>query len=1500
MPQDSTRATTPDRPSLDSDGHHQQHQLDHAEHPDHVGPTQTSSSSSASSSQHNLHSDDKEREHKFDDDDDDDKERRDSKDFPLAADNIPLPTTSSDPRWRHVGVAFHALGVKGFGGQARMVEDLPVSLVRMWDAISWVRKLANIHSGPTSWIIKDVYGLCDAGEMMLVLGRPGSGCSTLLKALSNDTAAFAKPLAGDLRFSNIGPDEAAKRYAGQIVFNGEEDIHLPELSVRDTLGMANMLKAPANLADTSNSSRREYANDQVRKLLDAFGMPHTAGTFVGNEVVRGVSGGERKRVSLTEVLSTNPAIACWDNSTRGLDSAVAYHYIRILRQLSRITGMANVVSIYQASQAMYDCFDRVVVLYDGQLAFSGRAADAEHFFTQWFVKDPRTTTPDFLTGCTSATERRIRPDLVGPAPLTATEMAEAFRKSVYFQKVVDEVDDYRRRNEKSEVPRLLDGSVRAAKHRLTSVASPYVSNIFEQTAACIRRQVQLTINSSSVIITQAGSIVLNAVLTGAVLYKPPASAAGSFRVAGGLFFILLYLTIMGFSEVPNAFATRSVLVKHRKAGFYTPVAQLLGQVSVDLPLYAIYSIVFCSVYYFMLGLSAAASQFFTTFFIVASFYLAIAMMFRMIAAWSPNMTTAIRYSALALSFTLTVSGFGLPAPSMLGWARWMQRTSVTSWALEALLGNEFKTRVLTCSQSDLVPSGPGYTDPQYQTCSIIGAEVGSSSVPGRVYLERQYGFDVGHIWRNVGIIWAFYFIFFFMTILGSNLTIREGGGSAATKIYKRGSPALKRVQVQASDKATDVESAAADLPAQASGKDIAKAQPRAASVDGSRGVGDEKQRDAAKRAAVAKIASAGQPFTFQNVSYSVQVVGKDRKLLDNVSGYVQPGKLSALMGASGAGKTTLLDTISQRKTSGTVEGTFLLDGRPLLNSFGRRTGFVMQGDIHEPYSTVRECLQFSALLRQPAHVPRSEKLAYAEEVLRLLELEELADAIIGAPGIGGLGIEHRKRVTIAVELAAKPDSILFLDEPTSGLDSQGAFEIVRLLRKISSEGISVLATIHQPSSNLFSMFDEIILLAPGGKTVYAGETGEGAQAVLDYFAKQGVYPPSGANPAEFFIETVAPVGGSKIDYAERWKVSPEAARLQDRIAELNSSSQAAGGEADSEQRGGGGEADSRFASTWTTQFVELSRRYFRAQIRDGSYLTSRLVNNVFFGLFTSFFFYRLPHTAAAPQALSLCLLILVQTIAPMTLDIATTYFKNMDLYLARERNGIYSWTAALFAHWVEIPFSVFGAVVLYFCSTWTYNVPVGDTAGLLFLVWIGIGVFGPVSGVLLGAASSDPFAASFVLSLCWNLINTLSGVIAPLGSMPQPFRAVTWITPLRYLYASMVSSVISPITITCLPSQLVHFAKPPAEASCQSYADAFLNLAPGYLVDQPQPEGQGLGAATCAYCPYSTGKTYVDSIGYSYHTRWRDWAIFLVFILVNIALATGLTWWMRIRPLSKK
>src|SRR5882762_1469551 len=164
---------------------------------------------------------------------------------------------------------------------------------------------------------------------------------------------------------------------------------------------------------------------------------------------------------------------------------------------------------------------------------------------------------------------------------------------------------------------------------------------------------------------------------------------------------------------------------------------------------------------------------------------------------------------------------------------------------------------------------------------------------------------------------------------------------------------------------------------------------------------------------------------------------------------------------------------------GVISGDVLVDGRPLDSDFARGTAYAEQMDVHEGTATVREAMRFSAYLRQPAAIPEAEKDNYVEEMIELLELQDLADAMVF-----GLNMEARKRLTIGVELASKPELLLFLDEPTSGLDAQSAWNLVRFLKKLADQGQAILCTIHQPSSLLFESFDRLLLLEAGESSAF--------------------------------------------------------------------------------------------------------------------------------------------------------------------------------------------------------------------------------------------------------------------------------------------------------------------------------------------------------------------------------------------------------------------------------
>ncbi|GJN34172.1 hypothetical protein PR202_gb22816 [Eleusine coracana subsp. coracana] len=265
-------------------------------------------------------------------------------------------------------------------------------------------------------------------------------------------------------------------------------------------------------------------------------------------------------------------------------------------------------------------------------------------------------------------------------------------------------------------------------------------------------------------------------------------------------------------------------------------------------------------------------------------------------------------------------------------------------------------------------------------------------------------------------------------------------------------------------------------------------------------------------------------ITFEDIRYSVDMPEARRVL-------------TALMGVSGAGKTTLMDVLAGRKTSGYIEGNITISGYPKKQeTFARVSGYCEQNDIHSPNVTVYESLAFSAWLRLPADVDYSTRKMFIDEVMELVELLPLKDALVGLPGVSGLSTEQRKRLTIAVELVANP-SIIFMDEPTSGLDARAAAIVMRAIRNTVDTGRTVVCTIHQPSIDIFESFDELFLMKRGGEEIYVG-----VNKIKD-----------GYNPSTWMLEVTSAVQEqiTGISFSEAYKNSELYRRNKNLIKELS-------------------------------------------------------------------------------------------------------------------------------------------------------------------------------------------------------------------------------------------------------------------------------------------------------------------------------------------------------------
>lgn len=240
---------------------------------------------------------------------------------------------------------------------------------------------------------------------MLVVGRPGSGCTTFLKTLSGLHSGYAG-VDGKVLVGTMESGKELLPYRADVAFIPEEDTHDPNLHVGHTMDFALRNNTPAESARIPSTeggkalTADEYREKEKGTLLKVFGLDHTHDTKVGDQYVRGVSGGEKKRVSIAEALTSKASVHMWDNATRGLDADTALRYTKTIRTLCDVQRDTAVITVYQAGNGIYDCFDKVTAIADGRVIYYGPRDQARGYFEDMGFVHPDGGKP-FTMSCLS-------------------------------------------------------------------------------------------------------------------------------------------------------------------------------------------------------------------------------------------------------------------------------------------------------------------------------------------------------------------------------------------------------------------------------------------------------------------------------------------------------------------------------------------------------------------------------------------------------------------------------------------------------------------------------------------------------------------------------------------------------------------------------------------------------------------------------------------------------------------------------------------------------------------------------------------------------------------------------------------------------------------------------------------------------------------------------------------------------------------------------------------
>ncbi|XP_019448177.1 PREDICTED: ABC transporter G family member 36-like [Lupinus angustifolius] len=1007
-------------------------------------------------------------------------------------------------------------------------------------------------------ILKNASGIIKPSRMALLLGPPSSGKTTLLLALAGKLDPDLR-VNGEISYNGHNLNEFVPRKTSAYI--SQNDVHQGEMTVKETLDFSARCQGVGSRYDLlAELARREkqagilpeaeidlfmkatamegtessLMTDYTLKIL---GLDICKDTIVGDEMKRGVSGGQKKRVTTGEMIVGPTKTLFMDEISTGLDSSTTFQIVKCFQQIVHLTQATIFMSLLQPAPETFDLFDDIFLISDGQIVYQGPRDHIVEFFESCGFKCPdRKGTADFLQEVTSRKDQeQYWADRNIPYHyITVSEFANMFKQFHVGRQLESELS----------VP--FD---KARGHKASLIFKKYTGSTVKLFQACWDKEWLLIRRNAFVYIFKTGQIVVIGFIAATVFLRTQMHTRNESDAAlyvGAILFTMIMNMFNGFSELPLTIARLPVFYKHRDHLFHPPWTYTLPNFLLKLPISVLESVVWTIMTYYSIGFAPAAATFFKHLLVVFLVQQMAAGMFRLISGVCRTMIVANTGGALMLVLVFLLGGFILQKdqiPNYWIWGYWISPLmyAFNAFSVNELLAPRWQKR-----------SSNGQTTIGIATLDNFGA-----------HPEKRW------FWIGAGALLGFVIVYnvlftlalMYLNPIGKKQSIiseeeaseMEGGGDSREEprfLRPDSNKGIPRQSLSSTDGNNTREVAMQRMGTNPS--EIRNADP---AIELATGV-------APKRGMVLPF----QPLamSFDSVNYYVdmpaemkeQGVSEDRlQLLREVTGAFRPGVLTALMGVSGAGKTTLMDVLAGRKTGGYIEGEVRISGF-LKNqeTFARISGYCEQTDIHSPQVTVKESLIYSAFLRLPKEVGDDEKLKFVEEVMDLVELNNLKDAIVGLPGVTGLSTEQRKRLTIAVELVANP-SIIFMDEPTSGLDARAAAIVMRTVRNTVDTGRTVVCTIHQPSIDIFEAFDELLLMKRGGQVIYSGPLGRNSHKIVEYFEEiQGVPKIKDKyNPATWMLEvsSIAAEVRLGMDFAEYYKTSALAQRNRALVNELS-------------------------------------------------------------------------------------------------------------------------------------------------------------------------------------------------------------------------------------------------------------------------------------------------------------------------------------------------------------
>lgn len=560
--------------------------------------------------------------------------------------------------------------------------------------------------------------------------------------------------------------------------------------------------------------------------------------------------------------------------------------------------------------------------------------------------------------------------------------------------------------------------------------------------------------------------------------------------------------------------------------------------------------------------------------------------------------------------------------------------------------------------------------------------------------------------------------------------------------------------------------------------------------------------------------------SFKNLRYSVNSIPGDphspkKPVLQGVSGEVKPGELVAIMGPSGSSKTTLINALAGRLPQGQLEGDILYNDHPVTKASKRVTSYVLQDDVFHSSLSVYETLYFTAMLKLPQYLSVAEKEDRVKRAIKALGLQGCMHSRVGNMFMRGISGGERKRLNIGNEILNNP-SVMLLDEPTSGLDSTTALLIIELMKFFAQHGRTVICSIHQPSSQIFNSFDNVILLSKGRMLYY----GPPAQ-VVSYFSDLGYQCHPHWNPADYFMDLASMNEEVTKELAVKFKPLRDAEKAYFQIESGKSVDSPVREVTDSSRK---------WETSWWWQFYYLSMRSFTLR-KNSSWTNIDLYQTIAISLIVGVLWFQLSLSESTlKERIGLIFFMSIFLSFRPMFDAMTLFPAERPVLMKERATGSYRLSAYYLAKSLsEAPVTLFFPCVFIIITYWMTGLNPLFSHFIAFLFSMALSVLSAEAfGLLFSAAFMDVKKATTSASVLFLGFMLLGGFYIKSSNIPIWIRWVQYISPVKYSYGLLLHIEFIGRHFSCASADSAFSFCPTHRISGQEALDEYdLSINPG-------------------------------------------------------------------------